>query len=301
MQDHSQQPQVKKHHHHILPIKTALLVGAALLFFTVVTVWVAGIDLGPLNFPVAMLVASIKATLVAAIFMNLKYDRRENSVIFLTSFLFLAIFITFSFTDLFFRGDVYVKGPLMAPSKSMIKFKRPWVSTPELVAHGKQIFQNQCVSCHGEGGQGNGVAAASLNPPPRNFTGDGGWKNGRSLSGIFKTLKEGIPGTGMASYATLPMGDRWALAHYVLTFNSKPVSPISNPELAQLGVDPNQENGGEPEALPTVPVEFAIKQLVREQSQDGVKGNLAPGTSEYQEYSERLDARLQAPQPLFTR
>ncbi len=303
MQTHGQnpgQPQVKHHHHHILSTRLIMIVGAALLFLTIVTVWIAGVDLGRLNFPVAMLVASIKATLVAAIFMNLKYDRRENAVIFLTSFLFLAIFIAFSFTDLFFRGDVYVKGPIFKPVQAKSQFKKAWVSTPELVAHGKQLFDNQCASCHGAEGQGNGVAAAALNPPPRNFTTEGGWKNGRTLSGIFKTLKEGIPGTGMASYETLPAADRWALAHYVGTF-AKPLAPVSNTELAAVGVDPSQENGGAAEEKPTIPVNVAMKQLIKEQEQDGTKGNVVPGNPEYQDYSNRLDTRLQAPKPLYTR
>ena len=59
--------------------------------------------------------ATIKGLMVALIFMNLRFDRRENGLIFSTSFLFLAIFIVLTGTDLFFRGDVYLKpGQLLA-------------------------------------------------------------------------------------------------------------------------------------------------------------------------------------------
>lgn len=35
---------------------------------------------------------------------------------------------------------------------------------------GQDLFQAQCVSCHGETGQGDGPAAASLDPKPQNLS-----------------------------------------------------------------------------------------------------------------------------------
>ena len=46
-----------------------------LMFLTVVTVGVAQFDFGSLNIPIAMLIASIKAGVVALHFMHLKYDK----------------------------------------------------------------------------------------------------------------------------------------------------------------------------------------------------------------------------------
>lgn len=256
------------HNHHILPDRTAIGVGAALLFLTVVTVWIAGVDLGRMNFPVAMLVATIKGSLVALIFMNLKHDTKENGMIFLTSFLFLAIFIVLTGTDLFFRGDVYVKGPLLAEIQggkgAPSKFKKPWNPTDELVTHGKELYNIQCVSCHGTQGLGDGPAAAGLNPKPRNFTQEAGWINGRKPSQIFKTLKEGV-GKGMASFATLPAEDRWALSHYVATLGPNVLKDDAS-DLAKVGVDPNSEGSGEVEEK-TIPVELAIEQLAKEAGQ----------------------------------
>jgi caa(3)-type oxidase subunit IV len=250
---------VEKHHHHILSNTMALGIGGALLFLTVVTVWVAHIDLGPLNFVVAMLVATIKASLVALFFMNLFYDHKENGVIFGTSFLFLIIFIVLTGTDLFFRGDVAVKGPLMAATSVKSKLEKPWVSTPELVSKGKELFQAQCTSCHGVEGKGNGPAAAALNPPPRNFTADQGWKNGRKVSMVFKTLKEGLAGSSMASYATLPVDDRWALVHYVISLGGKPAEADSEADFAKAGI--STSGGGEAPEAPTIPVSVAMKQM----------------------------------------
>lgn len=89
------------------------------------------------------------------------------------------------------------------------------VASAELVEKGKTLFQTSCVSCHGETGQGNGPGGVALNPPPRNFTSADGWKNSPLISGIYKTLEEGIPGSGMISYNFLTPEDRFALAHYI--------------------------------------------------------------------------------------
>jgi mono/diheme cytochrome c family protein len=193
--------------------------------------------------------------------MNLLYDRRENGVIFGTGFLFLAIFMVLTGTDLFFRGDVYVHGPIEV-AQAQSKLKKPWISTPELVAHGKELFMVQCVACHGVEGKGNGPAAAALNPHPRNFTQDKDWVNGRRPSMVFKTLKEGIAGSAMASFSTLSSDDRWALDAYVLSLGPQPVPKDSPEDFKKIGIDPNSEGGGEAVAA-TVPVEIAMKALAQ--------------------------------------
>jgi caa(3)-type oxidase subunit IV len=252
-------PTNKKYsHHHIMPTKTALLIGGTLLCLTGVTVWVAGIDLGAFNFIVAMAIATVKALLVALFFMNLIYDRRENGVIFFTAFLFLAIFFTLTATDLFFRGDVYLKGPIQgAVAKS--KISKPWVSTPALVAHGKELFAVNCTSCHGPEGLGNGPAASALNPHPRNFHQDKDWVNGRKPSQVFKTLRDGVAGSAMASFATLSSDDRWSLDAYVLSLGPKP--PADSPaDLQAIGIDPTKENAVEA-VQATIPVEMAMRKM----------------------------------------
>ncbi|MBY0471673.1 c-type cytochrome [bacterium] len=251
-------------HHFILSYKSATLVGLTLLVLTAVTVGIAGIDLGRFNFFVAMVVATIKALLVALIFMNLRNDKLENGIIFGASFMFLAIFFVLTFADLFFRGDVYwkEKGQPFPPIAGVVgkpKFKKAWNQTPEILAHGKQLYAVQCVSCHGADGKGDGPAAAALIPHPRNFHSNEGWKNGRKLTMVFKTLKEGIPGSGMASFATLPAEDRWAVAHYVLSLNG-PAEKDSAADFAKIGVDPNKEDAGGSEK-PTIPVAVAMERM----------------------------------------
>ena len=85
--------------------------------------------------------------------------------------------------------------------------------TPDLIEKGKTLYQTNCSSCHGENGMGNGVAAAALNPAPRNFLNLEGWKNGVEFGSIYKTLQEGISGGGMIAYEFIPVEDRIAIIH----------------------------------------------------------------------------------------
>ena len=83
------------HHPHITPLRTYLGVFAALLVLTAITVTIAQIDFGPWNLVVALLVASVKAVLVAFIFMHLWYDSKLYFIVFAGALAFLTIFIIF--------------------------------------------------------------------------------------------------------------------------------------------------------------------------------------------------------------
>ncbi len=276
-------------HHYILPDGVAFKAFAALLVLTVITFALSFVHLGSLNYVVGMLVACVKATIVVGVFMNLRKDDPSNTVIFASGFVFLAIFVVLTSTDLLFRGNVYTNNkPIFKAIAGPSKFKKPWEPTPELVAHGKDVFSQQCVSCHGAAGEGNGPAAAALNPHPRNFTQDAGWKNGRKPSQIFKTLKEGIAGGAMASFATLPMDDRWALSHYVASIGPN-ILKDETADLAKIGVDPTKDSAGS-DAAPSVPVEWAMKKLVQEAGAGSGK-QVVPGASDsLMHYGDRLDA-----------
>lgn len=251
----------KNHHSHsILSTCTILTLALCLFLLTAITVGVSHIDLGKFNFLIAMTVATLKASLVALFFMNLKWDHLDNRVIFSTSFLFLVIFFTLTSTDLFFRGNVYVKGPLVQENKGPSIVDKPWISTPQLVQKGKELFSTQCVSCHGSDGKGDGPAAPALMPRPRNFVLSEGWKNGRKPSMVFKTLKEGIPGSAMAAYSSLAVDDRWALSHYVLSLGAAP--PLDTAaDLIKIGIDPTKKGGGITVEQKTIPIPFAMEQI----------------------------------------
>lgn len=137
------------------------------------------------------------------------------------------------------------------------------VSKPdaELISKGKSLFSANCSSCHGEGGNGDGPAGAALNPKPRNFHATDGWKNGRKISEIYKTLQLGIAGSGMSAYDYLTPADRFSIIHYVRSFMKDPPADLPA-ELTALDNTYNLSRGGKQAGQ--VPVSFAWKMTLDE-------------------------------------
>ncbi|MCL4211875.1 MAG: cytochrome C oxidase subunit IV family protein [Phycisphaeraceae bacterium] len=92
-----------EHHHgvgHIVPVRITLAVGMALLVLTVVTVLTAKfVDLGPGNIWLALAIAFTKASLVCLYFMHLRWDSPFNTLVLITSFFGVLLFIGFALTD----------------------------------------------------------------------------------------------------------------------------------------------------------------------------------------------------------
>jgi len=84
---------------HPMPLWILLAVFAALTFLTVVTVAQANLDLGSADVIVVMTIATIKAVLVMMFFMHLAFDNPFHLIIFLSSFVFVALFIMFTLSD----------------------------------------------------------------------------------------------------------------------------------------------------------------------------------------------------------
>lgn len=164
----------------------------------------------------------------------------------------------------FSRGDFKVQGDFFkATTSSAERIKKPWVATDDIKAHGKKLFEANCVICHGASGMGDGAAAAALNPKPRNFTQDAGWKNGRKPSNIFGTLTTGLG--SMPSFSTLSTDDRWSLAHYVLSLGPKGAEDSAE-DIKKAGFDTTKGDYGvdgvETKPKRTIPIEFAIDRYI---------------------------------------
>src|SRR5277367_4998443 len=91
-------------HVHIASNRFYIGIFAALIFLTFMTVKVSYYDFGAANIVIAMLIATMKASLVAMFFMHLRYDKLFNTLAFLAAFLFLAIFILLTYDDMGKRG-----------------------------------------------------------------------------------------------------------------------------------------------------------------------------------------------------
>ena len=94
---HSKAHSSHEHSHGGPAVYTLTLV--ALLILTGMTVGAAYIDLGSGNVVVALVIATIKATLVALFFMHLKWDKPVNGIIAMAGFIFLGIFLMFDLID----------------------------------------------------------------------------------------------------------------------------------------------------------------------------------------------------------
>jgi len=80
-------------------------------------------------------------------------------------------------------------------------------------ARGATLFAQNCASCHGAAGDGHGPNAAKLATPPIAFT-DLTRARQRSPFALYQVIDQGIDGTAMQSFSSLPSDDRWALAFY---------------------------------------------------------------------------------------
>ncbi|HYL59050.1 MAG TPA: c-type cytochrome [Candidatus Acidoferrales bacterium] len=116
--------------------------------------------------------------------------------------------------------------------------------TPELIAQGQRIYSENCASCHGPKGEGNGMCSAFLSPRPRNFV--AGVMRFKTTPGaelptdadLFRTVSLGLRGTPMPPWKfLLSENDRWAAIAYVKTLApalaQKPGTPVD------LGAEPS--------------------------------------------------------------
>jgi mono/diheme cytochrome c family protein len=101
------------------------------------------------------------------------------------------------------------------PYKSMTN---PPPVTQDTIARGKMVFGQNCVSCHGSSGLGDGEAAPTLKPPAGNLA----WLSDMPLvkwnAFMYWTIAEGGVqfGTAMPAFKnTLSKDDIWAVTAYI--------------------------------------------------------------------------------------
>lgn len=120
--------------HFIVPTKIYWTVYAGLMVLTILTVGAyylpevlsrmigQPVELGAANVVIAMAIATCKASLVCLFFMQLKYDKKFNLIAFLSSLIFLGLFLGFTLMDIKFRTDAtpFGNAPATAPNTAPV-------------------------------------------------------------------------------------------------------------------------------------------------------------------------------------
>ena len=94
----------------------------------------------------------------------------------------------------------------------------------------QHLYQNNCMSCHGQNGYGDGEAGKGLEPSPANFHDLERMQN-VSPYGAFNTITLGVNGTGMVAHDYLSEEDRWSLAYYITSFRYQNAKKIEGMNL----------------------------------------------------------------------
>ena len=102
----------------------------------------------------------------------------------------------------------------------------PDLGTDAQRAAGKALYEKFCSQCHGDGGDGQGVAASHLLPLPRNFT-TGKFKVRTTPSGALPTtddlksiIRRGMPYTSMPAWPEFNDAQLTELAYFLKTFSA---------------------------------------------------------------------------------
>ncbi len=95
---------------HVTPKITYVIVGVILLGLTLATYLAALVDLGPWNTVIALAIAIVKASLIALIFMQLRYSQGITRIVLGAGLLWLGILIVGTLDDFASRGLLGVPG-----------------------------------------------------------------------------------------------------------------------------------------------------------------------------------------------
>jgi high-affinity iron transporter len=87
------------------------------------------------------------------------------------------------------------------------------LAPPEIpdLARGAALDTQNCSACHGANGDADVPVAATLDPPPIDFT-DRARARERSPFALYQVIDQGLEGTAMQSFRDLPEADKWSLA-----------------------------------------------------------------------------------------
>ena len=84
---------------HIVSPKIYLAIFASLMLGTGITVWAAFQNFGKFNIVIALVIATVKATLVVLYFMHARYSPKRTQLVIICSIFWLAIMLGMTLSD----------------------------------------------------------------------------------------------------------------------------------------------------------------------------------------------------------
>lgn len=97
--NHTEQNQQHPNVGHVVSMPILIGVWLGLMVLTYITVAAIQIDLGDLNIVIAMAIATVKAALVIMFFMHMYWDKPFNILVFVSTLIFIFLFILFALLD----------------------------------------------------------------------------------------------------------------------------------------------------------------------------------------------------------
>jgi len=129
----------------------------------------------------------------------------------------------------------------------------PYPATEADLGRGKKIYQQFCINCHGPMGDGNGIAARHLDPPPLNFTTlRRNMVENKYIGGIFYyQIMNGITGTAMPYFKRELESEKiWDVSNYLAVMFLGYTDANLEPRGVDAAYEPAWQNSYEPPELP---------------------------------------------------
>lgn len=135
---------------------------------------------------------------------------------------------------------------VMLPPLAVQAYPETYLNTPVpfdtiSISNGSGFFKENCVTCHGLQGKGNGVLAKSFAKPPADLLTEPHTER-HTAGDFFNWLSKGIPDTGMPGFADkLGEEDRWDVVNYIHAMSRGYQARLMNPKVV-----PNKPSLGPP-------------------------------------------------------
>jgi mono/diheme cytochrome c family protein len=142
-----------------------------------------------------------------------------------------VLFLPAAVLSLALWASPQVRGKWVAPDTSK-KVKNPAPVTEEGLAAARNLYLENCATCHGEKGKGDGPQAALYSVKPADFT--NAQAMGKMTDGeIFYKISEGR-GPMPPFKKFLSEENRWQLVNFLRTFAPKSSDPGNKPGSAHM-------------------------------------------------------------------